>query len=97
MSDDTSKHLKALAVASACAPYLTSFFMGIPLLLTYGLKSIGDAFEFVVATLIMGTAGLVIYGLPIAIAAGGLGHPDLDGLPWSDERHRFRGSARSIV
>ncbi|MEZ0169006.1 hypothetical protein [Microvirga sp. TS319] len=83
MPDDVSRHVKALVIASASAPYLTSLFMGLPSLAEHGLSGIGDAFEYLAATLIVGTAGLVIYGLPIAIAAGGFGGV----LIWIGFRH----------
>jgi hypothetical protein len=59
--DGSGRQLAALLAASAAAPYLTSLFLSLHLLNSHGITSVGDAFEFV--------AGLVIYGIPITLAA----------------------------
>ena len=58
-----------LVAATAAAPFLTSLFMGLHLLGAHGIRSFDDAVGFVAAVLFLGTAGLVIYSLPIAITA----------------------------
>jgi hypothetical protein len=71
--DGSSRQLVAFLAASASAPYLTSLFLSLHLLTRHSITGFGDAIEFVAAILILGPAGLVIYGLPVAIAAGVLG------------------------
>jgi hypothetical protein len=71
--DGSSRQLAALLVASASAPYLTSLFLSLHLLTRHSITGISDGIEFVAAILIFGTFGLLIYGLPIAVAAGVFG------------------------
>jgi hypothetical protein len=68
-----TRHVVALFVASAAAPYLTLLFSFLQLLTSLGFTDISDAFKFVVAILVLGTAGLMIFGTPIMLTASTFG------------------------
>jgi hypothetical protein len=70
--DGSSRQLVALLVASAAAPYLASLLFSLHHLIRHGFANVGEVFEFIVVILVLGTAGLVIYGVPIALTAATL-------------------------